>query len=137
MRYTCSSEHVDTTLCKSKLDGFFYNAVYDVLFESHIFHALSSALSDHRVFLLANVDVPQRLQPFKFKNIWASLNAESCQTLFHKIRLTSTSLNPQVLEFSVCLQSEAPFAHGSDDHPGVGLSLPIHCREVPSQEEGG
>ncbi|XP_073362469.1 uncharacterized protein [Aegilops tauschii subsp. strangulata] len=44
-RFTWSNERMNPTLCK--LDSFFCNAEWDLQFNTHILHALSSSLSDH------------------------------------------------------------------------------------------
>ena len=70
-RFTWSNERENPTLCK--LDSFFCNATWDLSFNTHVLHALSSSLSDHCPLLLADDRGPRRPRSFKFENFWVSL----------------------------------------------------------------
>uniref|UniRef100_A0A453MTV3 Endonuclease/exonuclease/phosphatase domain-containing protein n=1 Tax=Aegilops tauschii subsp. strangulata TaxID=200361 RepID=A0A453MTV3_AEGTS len=70
-RFTWSNDRDNPTLCK--LDSFFCNADWDMTFNTHVLHALSSSLSDHCPLLLADDKGPRRPRSFKFENFWVSL----------------------------------------------------------------
>jgi hypothetical protein len=92
----------------SKLDNIFCNAEWDISFADHIFHALSSSLSDHCPLLLAGVVGPHRPRSFKFENFWTKMprfyevvnkawsetipHVEHCHVLFHKLKRLGESL---------------------------------------------
>lgn len=106
-RFTWSNERINPTLCK--LDSFFCNAEWDIHFNTHVLHALSSSLSDHCPLLLANDCGPRRPRSFKFENFWPSLprfneivhkawnehsvHTEPYQVLFHKLKKTGVRLS--------------------------------------------
>uniref|UniRef100_A0A452ZHM4 Endonuclease/exonuclease/phosphatase domain-containing protein n=1 Tax=Aegilops tauschii subsp. strangulata TaxID=200361 RepID=A0A452ZHM4_AEGTS len=105
-KYTWSNEQSNPTM--SKLDGFFCNEEWDITFDKHILHALSSSLSDHCPLLLANEDGPRRPRTFRFENFWTNMpgfqqvvqeawnetsaHNEPYQRLFHKLKKTSQKL---------------------------------------------
>lgn len=92
----------------SKLDGFFCNEDWDITFDKHIMHALSSSLSDHCPLLLANDDGPRRPRSFRFENFWTNMpgfqqvileawnepsqHHDPFLRLFHKLKKTSQKL---------------------------------------------
>ncbi|XP_020191141.1 uncharacterized protein [Aegilops tauschii subsp. strangulata] len=92
----------------SKLDGFFCNEDWDITFDKHILHALSSSLSGHCPLLLANDDGPRRPQSFRFENFWTNMSGfqqvileawskpsqhhDPFLRLFHKLKKTSQKL---------------------------------------------
>jgi hypothetical protein len=101
-RFTWSNGQANPTLCK--LDAFFCNSEWDLHFDTHVLHALSSSLSDHCPLLLADDSGPRRPRSFKFENYWVRLpgfndmvqqawnapspHVEPCQRLFHKLKHT-------------------------------------------------
>jgi hypothetical protein len=105
-RFTWSNERNTPTLCK--LDSFFCNAEWDLHFNDHILHALSSSLSDHCPLLLVDDRGPKRPRTFKFENFWIKLpgflqvvrdawdkpvpHTEPCHKLYHKLANTGKSL---------------------------------------------
>lgn len=105
-RFTWSNERANPTLCK--LDSF-CNSAWDIHFDSHILHALSSSLSDHCPLLLADDSGPRRPRAFKFENFWTKIpgfvgvvqhawqeptsHTEPCHVLFHKLKKTSLHLS--------------------------------------------
>uniref|UniRef100_A0A453F8Q5 Endonuclease/exonuclease/phosphatase domain-containing protein n=1 Tax=Aegilops tauschii subsp. strangulata TaxID=200361 RepID=A0A453F8Q5_AEGTS len=105
-RFTWSNEQNNPTM--SKLDGFFCNEDWDITFDKHILHALSSSLSDHCPLLLANDDGPRRPRSFRFENFWTNMpgfqqvileawnkppqHHDPFLRLFHKLKKTSQKL---------------------------------------------
>lgn len=105
-KFTWSNERANPTLCK--LDAFYSNYEWDLRFDTHILHALSSSLSDHCLLLLADDSGPRRPRSFKFENFWVRLpgfgelvqhawneptpHTEPCHVLFHKLRHTGCVL---------------------------------------------
>lgn len=105
-KFTWSNEQNDPTM--SKLDGFFCNEEWDLVFSTHILQALSSSLSDHCPLLLANATGPKRPNSFRFENHWIKMpgfqqivndswnedssHVEPFQRLFHKLKRTSMRL---------------------------------------------
>ncbi|XP_071681673.1 uncharacterized protein [Lolium perenne] len=105
-RFTWSNERENPTLCK--LDAFYCNSEWDIRFDTHVLHALSSSLSDHCPLLLSDACGPRRPRSFKFENFWTrvpgfhdvvqqawnepSSHVEPCQVLFHKLRCTGKRL---------------------------------------------
>ncbi|XP_071683655.1 uncharacterized protein [Lolium perenne] len=95
-RFTWSNRRANPTLCN--LDAFFCNDEWDLTFDSHVLHTLSSSLSDHRALLLADDSGPRT---FRFENFWLRMpsfmkvvqqawsapivHVEPCQRLFHKL----------------------------------------------------
>lgn len=70
-KYTWSNERRRPTLVR--LDRFFCNQSWDLHFESHSLHALSTAHSDHCPLLLCNQTGPRPPAPFRFENIWTKM----------------------------------------------------------------
>lgn len=70
-KYTWSNERCHSTLIR--LDRFFCNQSWDLAFEDHALHALSSSHSDHCPLLLNSQTGPRRAAPFRFENIWTRL----------------------------------------------------------------
>lgn len=115
-KYTWSNEQNNPTM--SKLDAFFCNKDWDITFDKHILHALSSSLSDHCPLLLANSDGPRWPKTFCFENFWTNMpgfrqlvqdawhepttHTEPYQRLFHKLKATSRKLKTW---------SKAPFSN--------------------------
>src|SRR5664279_2871380 len=64
--YSKSNERETPTLVK--LDRAFCNIEWDITFDSHVMHALSSSLSDHCPLLLSNQSGPRKPPSFRFKN---------------------------------------------------------------------
>jgi hypothetical protein len=105
-RFTWSNERENPTLCK--LGAFFWNAEWDLCFDSNVLNALSSLLSDHCPLLLSEDRGPRKPRTFKFENFWTrvpgfldvvslawnkpSFHLEPCQRLFHKMRVTAKCL---------------------------------------------
>nr|CAB3475794.1 unnamed protein product [Digitaria exilis] len=56
-----------------RLDRVFCNQSWDLHFENHALHALSSSHSDHCPLLLCKQEGPRRPTPFRFENIWTKL----------------------------------------------------------------
>ena len=113
-RFTWSNERQNPTM--SKLDSVFCNAEWDIEFQNHILHALSSSLSDHCPMLLAPIIGPKKPRSFKFENFWIKMpgfqetvsdawaastpHYEPCQILFHKLRTTAVRLRKWSQSFS-------------------------------------
>jgi exonuclease III len=70
-KYTWSNERRHPTLVR--LDRVFCNQAWDLTFDNHILHALSSSHSDHCPLILTNQETPRRVTPFKFENFWTKL----------------------------------------------------------------
>jgi hypothetical protein len=70
-KYTWSNERRHPTLVR--LDRVFYNQAWDLTFDNHTLHALSSSHSDHFPLILTNQETPRRATPFKFENFWMKL----------------------------------------------------------------
>jgi exonuclease III len=70
-KFTWSNERRNPTLVR--LDRAFCNQAWDLTFDSHTLHALSSSHSDHCPLLLTNQETPRRATPFKFENFWTKL----------------------------------------------------------------
>jgi hypothetical protein len=70
-KYTWSNERDDPTLVK--LDRAFCNSNWDLAFDNHGLHALSSALSDHCPLLLSNQSGPRKPATFRFENFWTKM----------------------------------------------------------------
>lgn len=122
--FTWRNERANPTLVR--LDRFFCNAAWDVDFGSHTLQALATALSDHSLLLLANVDAPRRPRTFRFENFWIKMpgfhdtvvaawsepkpHTEPMHRLTHKLQITAMRLR----EWSSRLLSEAvTAAYGS------------------------
>ena len=106
-RFTWSNERQNPTLCK--LDSVFCNADWDMHFDSHVLHAISSLLSDHCPLLLADDRGPKRPRCFRFENFWSCIpgffdtvskaweepcaHTEPYQRLFHKLKQTGRHLS--------------------------------------------
>lgn len=69
-RFTWSNERQNPTL--SKLDSF-CNSDWDISYDGHILHALSSSLSDHCPLLLSHELGPKRPRSFRFENFWITM----------------------------------------------------------------
>jgi hypothetical protein len=70
-KFTWSNGRETPTLVR--LDRAFFNAIWDLEFENHILHALSSSLSDHCPLLLSNQSGPQKPPIFRFESFWTKL----------------------------------------------------------------
>jgi len=70
-KYTWSNERRRPMLVH--LDRVFCNESWDLTFESHSHHALSSSHSDHCPLLLAHHEGFRKPTPFKFENFWVKL----------------------------------------------------------------
>jgi exonuclease III len=106
-RFTWTNGRANPTLCN--LDAFFCNAEWDLRFDTHVLHALSSSLSDHCPLLLADDSGPRRPRTFKFENFWTRIprfidvvkaawdepmnHTEPCHVLFHKLSNTAKRLS--------------------------------------------
>lgn len=98
-KFTWSSERRQPTL--SRIDLFFCNDAWNISFDEHTPHALSSSHSDHYPLILARLSGLRRPRPFKFKNLTHFLgNGATCleppdapfHRLDHKLHITSRSL---------------------------------------------
>jgi hypothetical protein len=58
-------------LCK--LDALYSNSEWNLRFDTHILHTLSSSLSGHYPLLLDDDSGPRRSRSFKFENFWLRL----------------------------------------------------------------
>ncbi|XP_071680438.1 uncharacterized protein [Lolium perenne] len=70
-RFTWSNERETPTLVQ--LDRAFCNAAWDLEFENHVLHALSSSLSDHCPLLLSNQSGPRKPPIFRFESFWTKM----------------------------------------------------------------
>jgi len=105
-KFTWSNERRRPTL--SRLDRFFCNSAWDLSYDNHLLHALSSTYSDHCPLLLARHTGPRRPTPFKLENFWVKLprfqeivtqawtqqttHTEPFHRLGHKLYTTSRAL---------------------------------------------
>ncbi|KAK1644652.1 hypothetical protein QYE76_062457 [Lolium multiflorum] len=106
-RFTWSNGRANATLCK--LDAFYCNLDWDIRFDTHVLHALSSSLSDHCPLLLADDSGPRKPHSFKFENFWPRIpgfddvvhqawnepttHTEPCHILHHKLKKTGFALS--------------------------------------------
>ena len=105
-KYTWSNERrCPTLVC---LDRIFCNVRWDLAFENHSLHALSSSHSDHCPVLLAHQNGLRKPTPFKFENFWTKLphfqdvvtaawsqpttHTEPFHRLSHKLHITGKAL---------------------------------------------
>src|SRR4051812_9038131 len=65
-KYTWSNERENPTLVR--LDRAFCNSGWDLMFENHVLHALSSSISDHYPLLLSNQSGPWKPRTFCFES---------------------------------------------------------------------
>lgn len=70
-RFTWSNARHQPTL--TRIDRVFCNASWDVKFDDHVLHALSSSHSDHCPLLLAHHSGPRKPTPLRFENFWTRL----------------------------------------------------------------
>lgn len=70
-RFTWSNARHRSTL--SRIDRVFCNEPWDLQFDDHVLHALTSSHSDHCPLLLAQQSGPRKPTPFKFENFWPRL----------------------------------------------------------------
>ena len=105
-KFTWSNERENPTL--ERLDRAFCNPSWDLTFESHVLHALSSSLSDHCPLLLSNQSGPRKPATFRFETFWTKMpgfqetvlqawSAPSSHTqpvhvINHKLKTTALSL---------------------------------------------
>jgi hypothetical protein len=105
-KFTWSNERRWPT--QSRIDRFFCNEAWDIAFDDHTLHALSSNHSDHCPLLLARSSGPRRPRPFKFENFWLKLprfhetvqqawnqpshHTEPFHRLGHKLHVTAKAL---------------------------------------------
>ena len=96
-------------------------------FHSHVLHALSTSLSDHRLLLLSNKNGPRRPRTFKFENFWAALpgfkeivesswctmteHHEPFHILYHKLLVTSKKLRAWSKEIISDVRKRVHMAH--------------------------
>jgi exonuclease III len=116
-KYTWSNERRHPTLVR--LDRVFYNQAWDLAFDNHTLHALSSSHSDHCPLILTTQETPRWATPFKFENFWTKLpcfqeivaqawqsptsHTEPFHRLGHKLHTTAAALK----KWSSSLLSEA------------------------------
>ena len=105
-KYTWSNERRRPTLVC--IDMIFCNVRWDLAFENHSLHALSSSHSDHCPVLLAHQNGLRKPTPFKFENFWTKLphfqdvvtaawsqpttHTEPFHRLSHKLHITGKAL---------------------------------------------
>lgn len=128
-KYTWSNERRHPTLVR--LDRVFCNESWDLAFENHSLHALSSSHSDHCPILLAHHQGWRKPTPFRFENFWTKLphfqevvttawsqptaHTEPFHRLGHKLHGTSQALR----RWSRSLISDAKLkaSHGPRGNP--------------------
>jgi hypothetical protein len=70
-KFTWSNERESPTLVR--LDRAFCNSSWDLAFENHVLHALSSSLSDHCPLMLSNQSGPRKPPVFRFESFWTKM----------------------------------------------------------------
>jgi hypothetical protein len=105
-KFTWSNERETPTLVR--LDRAFCNAGWDLVFENHVLHALSSSLSDHCPLLLSNQSGPRKPPIFRFESFWTkmpgfketvqlawsapSTHTQQAHNINHKLKATALGL---------------------------------------------
>lgn len=56
-----------------KLDGVFCNEAWNIHFDNHVLHSLSTSLLDHYPLLLSNSSGPRKPRTFLFENFWIKI----------------------------------------------------------------
>ena len=117
-KYTWSNERRHPTLVR--LDRVFCNESWDLAFENHSLHALSSSHSDHCPILLAHHQGWRKPTPFRFENFWTKLPRKEEAS-------TTTSFTSEILRDASTVTGRPHYSSSSISQKPLTLCAGTTC----------